>query len=623
MINSNSRPIQADDLFKLKFLQDAQLSPDGKTIAYSSSWVDDEDKEHEAIWLLEIRSGNSKKLTFGGTKDNSPRWSPDGKNIAFISDRSGKSQIYIIPIYGGEAQPLTTLPQGTVAAPAWSPDGIKIAFIAGPQEDVRDPSKPYRLTRHIYRFNGMGYLDDVIKDLYVVSTTGGEPKRLTDDKFDNAYPQWSPDGQKILFLSGMFPGSHRSISGLKTVDLEGEITQLVGDWGYVSTATWFPDGKGVVFVGNPLDSPGGTHNRLWVLPSDSDEPECRSNGLERQLGGSLQPDMPVLSGLYPPRIFFSEDGKQIYASVQDGGTVQIYKIGLFGPEVWEPVVSGESSCLLLDMVKENMVYAVSTANNPMDLYLSRVDGSAEKRLTKLNENIMKEVKLPTVEQLFFKGTDMERVEGWIMKPAVGRAPYPTVLYIHGGPHSAFGHVYCDWGHHDYEDLMAGVDHVVEKGIADPNRLGCCGLSGGGNLTCWIVGHTDRFKAAVPENPVTNFQSFYGVSDIGPWFAVRELGGLPHEIPEIYARCSPITYAHNCKTPTLLIQGENDYRCPAEQSEQFYAVLKSNGCLVEMLRLPDSSHVGSIAGSPRIRRAQNDALLGWMNRFILDSKASTE
>ncbi len=237
-----------------------------------------------------------------------------------------------------------------------------------------------------------------------------------------------------------------------------------------------------------------------------------------------------------------------------------------------------------------------------------------------------------------------------MKPCIGEPPYPTILYIHGGPHSGFGHIFSfdfqmlagagyavlfinqrgstgygdefstriigDWGNLDYKDLMAGVDLAIARGIADPDRLGCCGLSGGGNLTCWIVGQTDRFKAAVPENPVTNWVSMYGVGDIGPWFTPAEMGGLPHEIPEVYRRSSPITYAHRCTTPTLLIQGEHDYRCPAEQAEQFYAVLKAGGCLVEMVRLPTSPHAGSIHGRPMVRRVQNEVLLDWMNRYLL-------
>jgi dipeptidyl aminopeptidase/acylaminoacyl peptidase len=246
------------------------------------------------------------------------------------------------------------------------------------------------------------------------------------------------------------------------------------------------------------------------------------------------------------------------------------------------------------------------------------------------------------------------LEGWFLEPAAGTPPYPTVLYVHGGPHAGFGHVFSgdqqllagagfgvlivnqhgstgygaafatsiigDWGNRDYLDLMAGVDHAIELGLADPDRLGVCGLSGGGNLTCWIVGHTDRFKAAVPENPVTNWLSMYGVSDLGLFFVAAEMGGRADEKAGEYLRASPITYAHRCRTPTLLVQAEGDYRCPAEQSEQFYSVLKAHGCVVEMLRMPAVGHVGSIQGPPAIRRAQNEALLDWMKRYVTPSQS---
>jgi dipeptidyl aminopeptidase/acylaminoacyl peptidase len=649
----NVRTIQPEDLFKLRFLQDAKLSSDGKTVAYSTSWVDSEDKEHEAIWLHTLESGETRQLTSGEAKDSNPRWSPDGKEIAFTSNRNEKNQIYTIPVHRGEAKPLTSMSQGVSGAVEWSPDGSLIAFTAGPQEEPRDPSKPYRVDRHIYRFNGMGYLDDVVNDIYVVSAKGGEEKRLTDDEYNNGNPRWSPDGREIMFLAGMFPGSHRSMSGIKTVDLDGNGQEIVIDWGYASAAEWLPNGEEIVFIGNHIDVLGGTHNRLWVIESNGGEPNCRSASLELQIGGGLQGDMPVTASWGVPRISVSEDGCECYVDVQDGGTVQIYRMSLSGPDNWEPVLSGERRCNLLDGNAGNLLYAVSTLNVPSNLYLAEVDGEKELCLTRLNEEALSEITLPGFKQLSYNSVDGETIEGWIITPTVGEPPYPTILYIHGGPHSAFGYVFSfdfqmlagagyavlfvnhrastgygdefstkiigDWGNLDYEDLMAGVDYVIEKGIADPERLGCCGLSGGGNLSCWIVGHTDRFKAAVPENPVTNFHSMYGVSDIGPWFVVRELGGLPHEIPEVYTRCSPITYAHKCTTPTLLIQGEADYRCPAEQSEQFYAVLKANGCIVEMLRLPDSSHVGSIMGPPYIRRAQNEALIDWMNKYVLGSK----
>ena len=174
----------------------------------------------------------------------------------------------------------------------------------------------------------------------------------------------------------------------------------------------------------------------------------------------------------------------------------------------------------------------------------------------------------------------------------------------------------DWGNHDYHDLIAGVDFAIEQGYTNPDKLGVFGISGGGNLSSWIVGQTNRFKAAIPENPVTNWQSFFGVSDIGRWFATKEMGGKPYEIPEVYFKSSPINYAHNCTTPTLMIQHMMDYRCPPEQSDQFYAILKEVGCTVEMLRMPPTPHSGSGIGPLEIRETQNLAIIDWFDRFIL-------
>jgi dipeptidyl aminopeptidase/acylaminoacyl peptidase len=364
--------------------------------------------------------------------------------------------------------------------------------------------------------------------------------------------------------------------------------------------------------------------------------------------GGLQADMPV--ALINPEVPLSADGKSAYVRVQEGGTIHIYRAALTGSESWQPLVTGDRACFLQGKDGQHLVYLVSDINQPLDLYCCDLDGGNERQLTCLNDEWKAQVNLPGIEHLLFPGSDGVQVEGWLMTPPEGSAPYPTILDIHGGPHGAYGCVFhfdtqllCgagyavlmvnhrastgygnefstaikgDWGNLDYKDLMAGVDLVIEKGLADPERLGVCGLSGGGNLTCWTVGQTRRFKAAVPENPVTNWVSFYGVSDIGVWFSVEELGGHPHEIPEIYGRCSPITYAHNCTTPTLLIQGEHDWRCPPEQSEQFYTTLKANGCTVEMLRLPNAAHAGTITGAPTMRKAHNEALLDWMNRYVL-------
>jgi len=636
-------------LFRLRFLQEAQLSPDGRTIAYTVSHVDAEkEEEYVAIWLLSLETGESRQLTGGLARDTNPQWSPDGKQIAFLSTRGGKQQIYLIPVDGGEARVLTAIKQGVGGGPAWSPNGKQIAFTAGPVAEPLDPKKPYRVTRHIYRFDAAGYLDSAVQDIYIAPAEGGEPTQLTHDDCQNGMPVWSPDGQEILFTAAMFPDSHRVYPALRIVNLDGEVRDLVKDWGYAISAAWTPVGKQIVFIGGPLDRPIGSQNNLWVIDRQGGEPECRTAGLTYQVGGGLQADMPVYRAF--PNILVSADSQAAYVQVQEGGTVPIYRVALRGPESWAPIVTGKRSCIPLDINSKHLLFAVSTLDNPMDLFVAKVAGSNERRLTRLNADLLAEWDLPTVEHLSFSGSDGVPVEGWIMKPGIGEAPYPTILYIHGGPHSGFGHIFSfdfqmlagagyavlfinqrgstgygdefstkiigDWGNLDYKDLMAGVDFAIAKGIADPDRLGCCGLSGGGNLTCWIVGQTDRFKAAVPENPVTNWVSMYGVSDIGPWFVPAEMGGLPHKIPEVYRHSSPITYAHRCTTPTLLVQGEHDYRCPTEQSEQFYAVLKASGCIVEMVRLPASPHAGSITGAPILRRVQNEVLLDWMNRYVL-------
>jgi dipeptidyl aminopeptidase/acylaminoacyl peptidase len=292
---------------------------------------------------------------------------------------------------------------------------------------------------------------------------------------------------------------------------------------------------------------------------------------------------------------------------------------------------------------------VNRLHNPAELYVAGINGKDEKQLTYHNDNWLAEIDLPSVEHLEFNNSEGIPIEGWFLKPAVGEAPFPAVLCIHGGPYGMYGYGFrtdfqmlagagygvlfinpqgsngygdafsrplnASWGLLDYPEQMQAVDLAIEKGWIDPGRLGVNGLSYGGYMTCWIVGQTDRFKAAVAENPVTDLISQYGTSDMDAWDAPHSLGGHPHENYERYIEISPITYAHKCTTPTLLIQGEQDFRCPAGQSEQFYTTLKANGCVVEMLRLPGSPHVGSITGPAALRKAQNEALLDWMDRYI--------
>ena len=655
------RPLQTDDIFNLQVLQAAVLAPDGRTVVYAVLEYDaEDDADYSHLWLLDIATGEITRLTHGKANNSHPCWSPDGSGLAFLSTRSGKPQLYHLPLTGGEARPLTALEQGVGGGPVWSPDGRWIAFTAGPNRgEVVAADDPYRVTRHVYRFDGLGYLDDAAQDLFVIPAEGGDPQQLTDDSAHNTNPRWSPDSSELLYCAALRPDQHRvSLPELRVVNLTGQIRDVVTyAWGYPSgSVDWLPDGKRIAFVGVEKGQPIGTQADLFVTPADGvgqpvGQPENRTAGLPYQLGGGLQPDLPTEMAWLLPELAVADSGRVAYVQVQVGGTLNIYRVALEGPEVVAPILDGERACRLLSLSSDerHLFYTATTFNEPLDLYLADVEGGEEQRLTALNAQFLSGIVSTQVEALQISGQDGVAVEGWFMQPSTGTAPFPTILYIHGGPHSAFGHQFHfdmqmlvgagygvlvvnhrastgygnrfstaikgDWGNLDYSDLMAGIEAAIAAGLADPDRLGVCGLSGGGNLSCWIVGQTDRFKAAVPENPVTNWLSFYGTSDIGPWFAVEQLGGKPHEIPEVYARCSPITYAHRCRTPTLLIQGEHDWRCPAEQSEQFYNVLKANGCVVEMLRLPGSPHAGAIIGEPKLRRAQNEALLNWMQQYV--------
>jgi len=652
------RTIQPDDLYRFRFLQNAKLSPDYQSVAYCVSRVNVEiDDEFMDIFLLSLDSGDVHELTSGLAYDSHPEWSPDGKQLAFFSTRTGTRQLFTIPVAGGEAIQITDIPQGLGRGPVWSPDGEHIAFSARATAEPVFPTKPYRVTRTVYRFDGLGYLHNASHDLFIVPARGGEVRNLTQDEAHNCYrtgPVWSPDSQEILFTTACYPDSDRWFASLRVANLNGDVRDVVRDWGHVTnppSAGWLPDGQKVVFLGNPMDAQKQSQKNLWVVDKWGGTPECRTTGLSLNVAGKHQFDMPIIAR-DAPNLFISANGENAYVPVQDGGSKSIYRIGLSGIVDFEPVVNDARVCDIFGLKDNLLLMYISQFNDPANLYLVNIDGSHERQITDINQDLLEEFALPEVEKLSFSSSDGTEVEGWLIRPPFGQPPYPTILYNHGGPDMAWGTAFSldfqmlagagyavllinyrgslgygdafmgaingRMGELEFADLMAGVDHCVDLGLADTDRLGVCGSSYGGFLSCWAVCHTDRFKAAVPENVISNWESWYGVADtyssIGLPF--EAMGGRPHEVPEIYRKASPIHLAHRCTTPTLLVQAEQDLRCPPEQIEQFYTALKANGCIVEMLRLPNSSHGGSSTGSLETRKAQNDALIDWMDRFVL-------
>jgi dipeptidyl aminopeptidase/acylaminoacyl peptidase len=651
-----TRPIGPEDLFRFRFIVAADLSPDGTRVVFAQTRIvagekeDDDEVEHSDLHLLEVESGEVRRLTYSDSTNSAPAFSPDGSSVAFMSTRTEKPQLWLLPLDGGEARKLTDLAQGVGGGAVWSPDGRTIAFTSGPQEE-RKPERPYRVDRTVWRFDGMGLLDDAIQDVYVIGVAddAAEPRRLTDDRFMNSQPKWSADGQSLVYVASHDPDSYELASRLRRVDLEGAVTDLTAPDGFVVSHAPLGDGRVAYVVDFEQDKVIGSRASLYVLDPATGTGTRRGADVEGHIEGGIQPDNPgARIGL--GQLLLCDRDRSALVPVQTGGEKALVRVALDGEESHAVVAGGTRVCLPVAAGGSNVLFAAFGFTEPGDLYLANLDTGEERRLTRANEDVLAELALPTVVPLHFPGIDGASVEGWFLQPAGAEAALPTVLSIHGGPHAAWGAhfnfdhlmfvgagygvllvnhrastgygdafataILGDWGNLDYADLMSGVDHAVEEGLADPDRLGVFGVSGGGNLTGWVIGHTDRFKAACPENPVFNWFSMYGTSDVGADFSVRELGGTPYEAEDVYRRCSPITYAHRCTTPTLFLQHENDNRCPAEQTEQFFTVLRVNGVPAEMLRFPGTPHAGSVFGPIGHRRAQNEALLEWMNRYVL-------
>lgn len=640
--------LRAEDFNRFQILQEARVSPNGAAVLYTISGVSEAmGQENSSLWLLHIGGNAPRRLTPNDGRVSCPRWRSDGLEFAFLWRGDGPGQVQRMLRGSSERRPFITLPQGITGDLEWSPDGGKLAFTA-PQPTSRVEGAPYVVTRPIYRMDGVGYLDQAIADIYVVDAAGGEALRLTADGRDNRYPQWSPDGSEMLYLSATGPEDHDFAAELRIVDLHGNTRMIMPGW-RVEGATWMADGVWLLVAAVDAGRPLGTKRDLFLVNSRDGRIECRTAGFPLGVGGFITHDMPVKWETEPLKIIFDKESNAALVATQEGGTIGISAFSVEGPEKVAAVLGGERSCVLQDLAGSVLLFVESTMNAPTELCSVDTRSGREQCLLSPNRDVMSWTS-PDVQHLDLRGIDGVPMEGWLMTPQGGVAPHPTILNVHGGPHEAYGHRFMldfqiltsagyavlfmnprgstgygngfangivgNWGIADYGDLMAGLDMVIAGGLVDPGRLGAYGLSGGGYLVCWMVGQTNRFKAAVAENPVTNWISFYGTSDIGPKFCEHEFGGKPYELQAKYVESSPITHAHKCKTPVLLIQGEADQRCPPGQSEEFYATLRASGCVVEMLRFPGGTHTASLDGPPIIRHAQNMALVGWFGRHIV-------
>jgi dipeptidyl aminopeptidase/acylaminoacyl peptidase len=635
-------PLGPSDLFALRFLRGARLSPDGCRVAYAVSRIDGE--EQIEIWIADLSDGNPQRLPYPGNA-SSPRWSPDGRRIAFVGD--GRMYVATLPSLI-LSEPLTPETLSVSGPASWSADGTRLAvsLLAHQQaEDVRF------ITSRDFRADGFGFLDGLSQRIYEIDCETSHLRCLTPGGAFCMQPEWSPCGQYILFLGndGAKPFADYSPRLLTVAVNDGEIRELLGVPWFIASAHWLPNNERIVVVATHGSDVTVPTLGLWVISRSGTEEQLRTADVIGNVGFRTQHDMPARDLTHGNTVAVL-DSNTAFVSVQRGGSVEIWRVALDGAVEADRLLTGARSCIALDVHGGAgvLLYAETDLRSPPELWKCTLDGVKEVRLTNLNGETLEHWPEITIEDLRFASADGTNIEGWLMASVESVRPLPTVLFIHGGPFGAAGHAFCydfqllasqgfglvfanfrgsagygesfaraimgDWGRRAYPDHIGAADAAVARGFADPARLGVWGHSYGGFATCWIVGHSNRFKAAVAEAACTNLETLYYLTDVPEVFRY-DMGGRPHEIPDLYRACSPITYAHRCTTPTLLVHGEDDLRCPISEAEQFYRALRDAGCTTALLRIPGCSHLGDSLGPLSVRRTQNEALLAWFQKYL--------
>jgi dipeptidyl aminopeptidase/acylaminoacyl peptidase len=625
--------LKPDSLLALRFVRDAQLSPDAAWVAQAISRTTSETEFCE-IGLQNLQTGEEAPVCVGDVFAMSPRWSRDGSKLAFVID--GGLRVYDT----ASAQTAQVLPSGwgLAGAPAWSPDGRSVAV----SHLKVLPTGPVRhITKRVFRMEGLGFIDDFEHGLHVVDIASGETRKVADGDGPYVKPSFSPCGRRLLFLAT--PADVGAISPfLFVAPSDGGPPKAVtnGDW-YVESAQWAPDGERIVILGDFKSKVTVPVCKLWTVRADGTGEQLRSPTLSGHVGLRAHHDMPnwFMEGGAP----YFMDGDAV-VTVQARGRAGVWRIALDGPERCEQLVGGDRTCTAMG-AGGKLLFVTHDISTPTEIAVADPDGSNERRITDLNSAVMADWPKLTATHLQFKSTDGLEIEGWNVARADLTGPQPTVYYIHGGPFLATGHMFRfdthllasngisvlgsnfrgstgygehfseaivgDWGSRGFPDHMATVDAAIAAGLADPKKLGVWGHSHGGFATTWIVGHTDRFVAAVAEAAVTSMETVYYLSDLPDGFT-REFGGAKfRELPDLYRSRSPLTYAWRCRTPIRMIHGANDVRCVLAEAEQFHRAVMDAGCESQMVIIAGCDHMGDSMGPVSARVAQNEALLSWL------------
>lgn len=678
-IRAATRAITAEDLYSLQFVDDPQISPDGRYVAFVKVTLDKiGNKYNRAIWLADLsgRRPRLRQFTWGVKPDHTPRWSPDGRTLAFVSLRNDKPQIFLIGLDGGEARAITSLPNGATT-PAWSPDGKRLAFLsrlnaeerAGEDGGKEDPSPatelearhrkelkedkenkktdPRIITRFPYR-TGTEFTDDRFSHIYVMEAPAdgesAKPYRLSDGEMNFGAIEWSPDGKYLYSIQSRDPDydpwHHLDIVRFNATGIRKPFTWITKtDQDHLS-AHASPDGKWLATQRQPYTGSYGKTTHLAILPV--------SGGPARDLTLKLDRQVELIQ--------WAADSKSLYLQAGDHGNVEVHRVNLNGGDLVK-VVGGRRMVAGFTVSHSGEVaFVASTAERPIDLYVSRK--GVESRLTDFNKKLLDEVHVAQTENLNFTAPDGRKIQGWLLKPMNFKPgwKYPLVVQMHGGPHvmwgpgmasmwlewqlnAACGYVvfFCnprgsdgyseefasvitgDWGDDVMGDILTGVETVAAKGFVDEKRMAITGGSYAGYMTAWIVSHDDRFACAWSQRGLYNVISMYGVTDI-PWFIDREFDiNMPFEALEKCWGQSPLAYVKNIRTPLAIEHQENDYRCPISEAEQLYGALKRLKREVAFYRYPREGHEMSRAGEPGHRVDRLNRMVEWFDRYCMKRK----
>ena len=643
------------DVFQLEYTDDVQISPDGNRVAYVRVSHDImTDRARRNLWIVDADGSNNRPLRSESRNFSSPRWSPDGTRLAYVSAAEGSPQLYVRWMDSGQTALLTNLVEAP-AAIAWSPDGKLIAFtqlvparkppLATPPEKPEGAqwAPPVKVVDSvIYRLDGAGWLEAGYQHVFVVSSDGGTARQLTDGDFNDEGPlSFTPDSKSIVFSANRDPDWERNpqASNVFSADIAtARLTQLTTRDGPDNSPVVSPDGRKIAYLGYDDRLQGYQVTHLYVMDIDGKNARVVTGNFDRDVSDPLWSANSRL-------VYFAYDDRGVrkLATATLDGKVTTLAEGLGGTDLGRPYTSGNFS------VSRNGRVAVThnSTGRPADVGL--VTGGSLRMLTSLNDDLFAAKKLGEVREINWKSSrDQRDIQGWVITPPdFDKAKkYPLILEIHGGPFAAYGPNYTtemqlfaasgylvlyanprgstSYGeafgnliHHaypgeDYDDLMAGVDAVIAQGNVDTDNLFVTGGSGGGVLTAWIVGKTNRFRAAVVAKPVINWSSFVLTADMSNFFYRYWFGAHPWEKPEEYWRRSPLSLVGNVKTPTMLLTGESDYRTPIGESEQFYQALKLRKVDTVMVRIPEASH--GMTSRPSNLIAKVDNILAWFEKY---------